>query len=230
VPETTAPTDLGTLTGRVFAAVLFDMDGTLIDSTPAVERSWRQWAEEYDVRELGFGGWHGIPAAQIVTNFLPEPQWADAAARIAELEIADVEGIVVLPGSAQALAALPGRRAAIVTSCVRPLALARIAATGLIAPDVMVTADQVKVGKPDPAPFLLAAQLLGVDPADCLVVEDAPAGLTAALAAGSARLAVATTHTADQLDADAVVADLAAVTFTVQPDGVRVALTGSTLS
>jgi sugar-phosphatase len=117
---------------------------------------------------------------------------------------------------------LPERRAAIVTSCVRPLALARLAATGLTAPEVMVTADQVEIGKPDPAPFLLAARLLGVDPADCLVVEDAPAGLTAALAAGSARLAVSTTHTAQELDADAIVADLAAVRFTVGADGVRV--------
>jgi sugar-phosphatase len=224
VPETTAPTELGTLTDRAFAAVLFDLDGTLIDSTPAVERSWRTWAQEYGVHELGFGSWHGIPAAQIVPKFLPEAQWDEAVRRIDELEILDVEGIVLLPGSAEALAALPGRRAAIVTSCVRPLALARLAATGLVAPEVLVTADQVQIGKPDPAPFLLAARLLGVDPADCLVVEDAPAGLTAALAAGSARLAVSTTHTAQELDADAIVADLAAVRFTVGPDGVWVSL------
>ncbi len=221
-PVTTA--GLGLLADRAFAAVLFDLDGTLIDSTPAVERSWYRWAEEYDVRELGFGSWHGIPAAQIVTHFLPEPQWAEAARRIQELEIADVDGIRVLPGTREALAALPGRWAAIVTSCVRPLAEARIGATGLSAPDVVVTADQVAVGKPDPAPFLLAAELLGVDPADCLVVEDAPAGLTSAKAAGSFRLALSTTHTADQLEADAVVADLAAVRFTIEPDGVRVSL------
>jgi len=205
-------------------AVLFDLDGTLIDSTPAVERSWRRWAQEYDVRELGFGSWHGIPAAQIVTHFLPEPQWAEAARRIEQLELADVEGILVLPGTREALAALPGRRAAIVTSCVRPLARARIAATGLSAPDVVVTADQVKLGKPDPAPFLLAAELLGVDPVDCLVVEDAPAGLTSAKAAGAARLALSTTHPRDQLEADAVVGDLSAVRFSVHPDGVRISL------
>jgi sugar-phosphatase len=222
VSETTLPTALGALAGRVFAAVLFDLDGTLIDSTPAVERSWRRWADEFGIELSGFGSWHGIPAAQIVTTMLPEDQWPGAVRRIEEIEIADVEGILVLPGAAAALAALPSGRAAIVTSCVWPLAMARIAATGLSAPDVIVTADQVRVGKPDPAPYLLAAQRLGVDPADCLVVEDAPAGLTSALAAGAARLAVVTTHAADQLEAEAVIADLDSVCFTVAEDGVRV--------
>ena len=210
------------LAGRAFAAVLFDLDGTLIDSTPVVERSWLRWAEEFGIELSGFGSWHGIPAAQIVTTMLPEDQWPDGVRRIEQIEIADVEGILVLPGAVAALAALPSGRAAIVTSCVWPLAMARIAATGLSAPDVIVTADQVRVGKPDPAPYLLAAQRLGVDPADCLVVEDAPAGLTSALAAGAARLAVVTTHAADQLEADAVIADLDSVCFTVAEDGVRV--------
>ena len=220
--ETTLPTALGVLAGRAFAAVLFDLDGTLIDSTPVVERSWLRWAEEFGIELSGFGSWHGIPAAQIVTTMLPEDQWPDGVRRIEQIEIADVEGILVLPGAVAALAALPSGRAAIVTSCVWPLAMARIAATGLSAPDVIVTADQVRVGKPDPAPYLLAAQRLGVDPADCLVVEDAPAGLTSALAAGAARLAVVTTHAADQLEADAVIADLDSVCFTVAEDGVRV--------
>jgi sugar-phosphatase len=222
VSETTLPTALGVLAGRAFAAVLFDLDGTLIDSTPVVERSWLRWADEYGIELSGFGSWHGIPAAQIVTTMLPEDQWPDAVRRIEQIEIADVEGILVLPGAVAALAALPSGRAAIVTSCVWPLAMARIAATGLSAPDVIVTADQVPVGKPDPAPYLLAARRLGVDPADCLVVEDAPAGLTSALAAGAARLAVVTTHAADQLEADAVIADLDSVCFTVAEDGVRV--------
>jgi sugar-phosphatase len=117
---------------------------------------------------------------------------------------------------------LPGGRAAIVTSCVWDLATARIAATGITAPAVMVTADQVKIGKPDPAPFLLAASRLGVDPADCLVIEDAPAGLASGRAAGASLLALLSTHTAAELDADAVVGNLAAVRFAVSPEGVRV--------
>jgi sugar-phosphatase len=199
--------------------VLFDMDGTLIDSTPVVERSWLRWADEFGVDLPGFGSWHGMPAAQVVPVLLPEERWAEAIRRIEEIEVSDVEGIVMLPGTEAALAALPAGRAAIVTSCVWPLAMARIAATGLTPPDVIVTADQVTIGKPDPAPFLLAAQKLGVDPGDCLVVEDAPAGLTAAKAAGAARLAVVTTHTPDQLDADAVVCDLSAVRFSVDASG-----------
>jgi sugar-phosphatase len=224
VPQTSLPIDLGVLSGRVFAAVLFDMDGTLIDSTPAVNRSWSRWAQEFGVNLTSLDGMHGIPAAQVLGAMVAPERLQEAAARIEEIEIADVEGILVLPGAAEALAALPAGRGAIVTSCTRPLAVARIAATGLQAPAVVVTADQVPLGKPDPAPYLLAAEKLGVDPADCLVVEDAPAGLAAGLAAGSFRLALSTTHTADQLEADAIVADLASVRFVSETGGIRIHL------
>ena len=218
------PTDLGVLTDRVFAAVLFDMDGTLIDSTPSVNRSWSRWAQEFGVDLTSLTGKHGIPAAQIMGGIVGPERMREAVDRIEQIEIADVEGILVLPGAIEALAALSAGRAAIATSCTWELAKARIGATGLQAPAVLVTADQVAMGKPNPAPFLLAAEKLGVDPADCLVVEDAPAGLAAALAAGAFRLAVSTTHTPDELDADAIVADLGSVRFTVTPDGVRVVL------
>jgi mannitol-1-/sugar-/sorbitol-6-phosphatase len=213
VPQTSLPSDLGVLAGRTFAAVLFDMDGTLVDSTPSVNRSWRRWAQEYGVDLTSLDGKHGIPAMQVLGGLVPPERLREAADRIEEIEIADVEGILVLPGAAEALAALPAGRAAIVTSCTAPLAAARIGATGLQAPAVIVTADQVPVGKPDPAPYLLAAQKLGVDPADCLVVEDAPAGLASGRAAGCFRLAVSTTHPAHELEADAIVANLAAVRF-----------------
>jgi sugar-phosphatase len=224
---------LDSLTGRVFAAVLFDMDGTLIDSTPAVARAWKQWAEEFGVPLPGDGDWHwhGIPAGQVVSMLLPSDRVEEGARRIEEIETADTDGVVLLPGTVDALAALaalavPGGpvwgRAAIVTSCTRPLADARIAAAGLEPPGVMVTADEVAVGKPDPAPYLLAAQRLGVDPADCLVVEDAPAGLTSGRAAGAATLALTTTTAYDELSADAIVADLSAVRFVSGADGVRI--------
>ncbi|MCE0540275.1 HAD-IA family hydrolase [Kineosporia rhizophila] len=214
---------LGSLAGRTFAAVLFDMDGTLIDSTPAVERSWLRWAAEFGVPMTSFGTWHGVPAAQIVPEFLPEDQWAAGTRRIEEIETEDTEGVVVLPGAAEALAALaPSGRSAIATSCVGPLARARIAVTGLVAPSVLVTADMVAVGKPDPAPYRLAAEKLGFDASDCLVVEDAPAGLASGRAAGAACLAVTTTHAADQLPADAIVQNLDAVQFVVTDAGVQV--------
>jgi len=214
--------DLSALERRTFDAVLFDLDGTLIDSTPAVLRSWVTWAHEHDVDPRSLEGNHGVPAAQIVASVLPPHQVQAALQRIVEIEVADVEGILVLPGTLDALAALPGGACAVVTSCTRVLAHARIEATGLPAPAVVVTADDVTTGKPDPAPYLLGARLLGVDPARCLVVEDAPSGLLAGSLAGAATLAVTTTTPADQLRADAVVTDLSDVRFTASADGVRV--------
>ena len=224
VPSSTpSPTDLlAALSGRRFAAVLFDMDGTLIDSTPVVVRSWVTWALERGIDPKRLEGHHGVPAAQIVRGLVAEADVESAIARINALEIADVDGITMLPGAAEAVGALPEARRAIVTSCTRPLAAARIEAAGLLAPSIVVTADDVPTGKPDPAPYLLGARRLGVDPADCLVVEDAPSGLVSARTAGAATLAVTTTTAADQLDADAVIGTLADVRFAADADGVRV--------
>lgn len=211
------PWTSGVLESRQFAAVLFDMDGTLIDSIPAVVRSWLRWADEEDVDPRRLTGFHGVPARGIAERLLP-PERVDAAvARIEAIEVADVEGISVLPGALEALAALggPHDRCAIATSCTAPLAQARIAATGLPVPRVLVTASDVTRGKPHPEPFLLAASRLGVEPSDCLVVEDAPGGLVAARAAGCATLAVTTTTARADLVADAVVENLAAVCFEV---------------
>ena len=129
-----------------------------------------------------------------------------------------------MPGAAELFAAVPADRRAIVTSGVRALALARIDAAGLPRPAVLVTFDDVAQGKPHPEPFLLAAQRLGVDAADCLAVEDAPPGLTAARAAGCTTLAIVGTHRADQLGADAVVSSFAG--FRVYPvdGGLRIAV------
>ena len=216
--------DLSALEGRTFDAVLFDLDGTLIDSTPAVVRSWVAWAHEHGVDPRSLEGNHGVPAAQIVASVLAPHRVPAGLQRIVEIEVADVEGILVLPGTLDALAALAGA-CAVVTSCTRVLAAARIAATGLPAPSVVVTADDVTTGKPDPAPYRLGAQRLGVDPARCLVVEDAPMGLRAGRLAGATTLAVTTTTSAAELVADAIVVDLSDVEFRVEADGVRVVRT-----
>ena len=215
---------LGRLAGQVFDGVIFDMDGTLIDSTPAVLRSWSTWAIEYGFAPRELLVHHGIPAASVVRTVLPEDQHAAAMERINALELADLEDIVVLPGAAEALAALAGAKNAIATSCTVPLAEARIRVTNLVAPSVLVTADDVTHGKPHPEPFLVAAQRMGVDPEHCLVVEDAPKGLEAARAAGCFTLAVMTTTAPEKLVADAVIPDLSAVTFTADPEGIRVRL------
>lgn len=219
------PRRLGTLEGRTFAAVLFDMDGTLIDSVPAVVRSWVRWAQEEEVDPRELAGFHGVPAKGIIATLLPPDRVDSAFERIEAIEIADTDGITVLPGALDALAALSGevQRCAIATSCTRSLADSRLAATGLPAPAVVVTASDVTRGKPHPEPFLLAATRLGFDAADCLVVEDAPSGLEAARAAGCATLAVSTTTAPADLIADAVVDDLGAVRFRVESGRVRLA-------
>ncbi len=214
--------DLGKLADETFEAVIFDMDGTLIDSTPAVIRAWDLWATEHGLTRDDLAGNHGVPSAGVVRAVLPEHRHEAAIDRINELEIADVEGIEVLPGAAEALASLAHGKSAIATSCTVPLAAARIAAAQLVPPSVLVTVDDVARGKPHPDPFLEAARRLGADPTRCLVVEDAPKGLLAARAAGCFTLAVVTTTPVDELDADAVVPNLAAVRFETVQNGIRV--------
>lgn len=214
---------------ETFDAVLFDMDGTLISSTGSVERCWLRLAEEFGMPTgpMSPFAFHGVPARAIIDDLLADrPQEVrDAAlARVVELEIADVAGIEVLPGAADALAVLaPAGRCAVVTSCGSALAAARFGAVDLVAPPRTVTADDVARGKPDPEPYLRGAAALGVDVRRCLVVEDAESGVRSGRAAGAATLALRTTHAAGPGGgADLVVADLGAVRFAVHPDGVRV--------
>ncbi|MET3804567.1 sugar-phosphatase [Nakamurella sp. UYEF19] len=207
------------IAGRTFDAVLFDMDGTLVDSTPAVERSWATWGAEYGLTRSALAAGHGQPASQLVRLLLAADQIDGGLARIAELELEDLHDITVLPGAAELLAAMPADRVAIVTSATRQLAEARIAAAGLTAPAVVVTFDDVTHGKPNPEPFLTGAARLGIDPSRCLVVEDAPAGIKAGRAAGCATLAVTTTSTRSELDADLVVDSLAQVSIVPGPEG-----------
>jgi mannitol-1-/sugar-/sorbitol-6-phosphatase len=214
--------DLGRLADEVFEAVIFDLDGTLIDSTPAVLRSWSTWAEEYGLAPMDSLRHHGVPSAAVVRAVIPEDLREAAMRRIYELEIADLHDIVVLPGAVEALSSLARAKNAIATSCTVPLAKARIATAQLVPPSVLVTADDVRHGKPHPEPFLEAARRLGVDPGRCLVVEDAPKGLEAAQAAGCFTLAVVTTTPREQLDADAVVADLSEIRFDAHHQGIRV--------
>ena len=197
-------------------AVLFDMDGTLIDSTPAVDRSWAAWERLWNVRLGVRASALGRPARDIVAERVPAED-AEAAFRdIERLEVADTDGIVVLPGVRELLGAIPDGRWAVATSCSAPLAAARLGATG-IEPTVLVTASDTALGKPNPDPYLAAAARLGVPPEECLVVEDAVAGIAAGRAAGCATLGVLGTVSAHALGADVVVADLRGVR--VERDG-----------
>lgn len=215
--------DLGGLGGRTFAAVLFDFDGTLVDSTPSVTRSWTTWTAEYGVSDLAVS--HGVPVIEKINSLIEPERRAEALARIRALELADTDGIVPLPGAREALEALDDATCAIVTSCDRDLFDLRAEVVGFRVPAVTVTRTDVDHGKPDPEPWLRACELLGVEPADCLVVEDSVAGLVSGREAGCATLGLLTTTRRDEVEADAVVADLGAVRFGVV-DG-RAVLRGS---
>lgn len=198
------PTD-SPVFGRTFAAALFDLDGTLIDSTPAVNRAWLQLAREFDMELDVLAAGHGQPAAQLVAALFPEHLAESALARVSEIEAEELDDVVALQGAEDTLKSLPEQSKAIVTSGTRLIATNRLRAAGVTPPAVLVTFDDVTRGKPHPEPFLLAAQRLGVDPADCVVFEDAPAGLAAARAAGCATVAIEGTHEEHELDADLVV-------------------------
>ncbi|MFD7032797.1 HAD-IA family hydrolase [Streptomyces sp. NPDC059917] len=209
-------------------ALLFDNDGTLLSSMESVYRCWARWAGEYGITEADFAAveLHGRPAAEIIADLLPEAVRAEALARIERLEVEDVAGgVVALPGTKELLSALPAGRWAVVTSATRPLAEARLREVGIDFPE-LVAADDITRGKPDPEPFLLAAARLGVDPARCVVFEDAPAGLAAGRAAGMRTVALTTTHRADELVADVVVRDLSAVSVQVTADGLVIDTNG----
>ncbi len=171
-------------------AVLFDMDGTLVDSDGAVERAWLSWAADFGVDgPEAFRMAHGSPSEATVRKLLPhldEAALRVAAARQLELQYDDLDDVTATPGAHDLIATLDRRGLpwAVVTSADTRLAKARLAAAGIVAP-VLVTTDDIAAGKPDPAGYLRAAELLGVPAGDCLVVEDAEVGLAAARAAGA---------------------------------------------
>jgi sugar-phosphatase len=181
---------------RSFGAFLFDMDGTILDSIAAAERVWSVWAMRHGIDVDKFlPTIHGMRASETMRRQnLANVDIAAEAAWLTQAEIDDVEGIVQIPGAATFLAALPANRWAIVTSSPRRLALRRLEAAGLPVPAMMVSGEDVENGKPAPDCFLLAARRLGLDPADCLVFEDAPAGIAAAEAAGTGLAVITTTH------------------------------------
>ena len=182
-----------------FAAVISDLDGVLVDSMAATSRAWARWGERHGVDGAALqAANHGRPARDVVAEHVPADQLEAEAAFMLDAEVTDTAGVVALPGAADVLA-LPV--VAIATSCLAPLARARLRAAGLHAPDVLVTADQVAHGKPAPDSYLLAAARLGLDPADCLVLEDAPSGVAAGRAAGMTVWAVTTTHAPADLTA-----------------------------
>ena len=189
------------------SALLFDLDGVLIDSTPAVARVWRRWAIEHGLDpETVVRRAHGRPSRITIGELLPDPnldiEREDREVERREME--DLDGVVLLPAARKLLATLPPDRWTIATSCTRALAEVRLRAAGLPVPRAMITSSDVKVGKPDPEPYLKAAAKLGFAASDCIVVEDAPAGVRSGKAAGARVIAFLTTMDRRDLeDADA---------------------------
>ncbi|WP_460135216.1 HAD-IA family hydrolase [Pseudomonas sp. S1_E04] len=181
---------------RPYRAFLFDMDGTLLNSIAAAERVWSRWAERHGLDVAAFlTTIHGARAIDTITRqALPgidpevEAQW------ITEAELNDVQGVVAIGGAVEFLNGLPGDQWALVTSAPKTLALRRLQAAGITPPAVLVTAEDVAIGKPDPACYVLGAQRLGVAVRDCLVFEDAKVGIRAGEAAGADVLVVTSTH------------------------------------
>jgi sugar-phosphatase len=195
------------------AVILFDLDGVLVDSTGSVTRQWRRWAEEHNldaqkVVEIA----HGVRTIEIVRKLAPHLGAEAEVKRIEKREADDQEGVAVMPGAAELLKAIPEGRWCVVTSGTRYLATARLKLANLPTPQVLVSADDVSKGKPDPEPYLMGAKLLGMKPAECLVIEDAPAGIRAAHAGGMKAIGITSTYPASELqEADAVVQKLAQI-------------------
>src|SRR5580704_9817561 len=176
------------------AALLFDLDGVLINSTPAVARVWRGWAIEHGFNpEEVVARAHGRPSLTTVREYLPSSDYEAENREVERREIADLEGVVPLPGALDLLASLPADRWTIVTSCTRPLAEVRIRAAGLPLPKKMITSNDITHGKPHPEPYLKGAASLGFPPTECVVLEDVPAGVRAGKAASAKVIALQTT-------------------------------------
>jgi sugar-phosphatase len=210
--------------------MLFDLDGVLVDSTPAVARVWHGWAVEHGfdpekVVQLA----HGRPSRITIRDLLPNADVEVEDREVERREIEDLDGVVLLPGAGELLKSLPADRWTIATSCTRKLAEVRLKAAGLPVPKTMVTSSEVKIGKPDPEPYVKAAAKLGFASSECIVVEDAAAGVRAGKAAGARVIAFLTTMVRSSLEeagADWIVRDCSDIAATNDEDGLLLRLRG----
>ena len=203
------------------AAILFDLDGVLCDSTRQVDREWRDWAARKGVDgDAVMAIAHGVRTIEVIRRVAPHLDAESEAAAIENHEAHDQTGVVVMPGALQLVQSIPEGRWGVVTSGSRPLAQNRLRHCGLPVPEVLVTSDDVTNGKPHPEPYLKGAEGLGYGAAECLVIEDAPAGIQSARAGGMKVLGITSTYRADVLGhADAVIGKLAQVRVTSNGSG-----------
>jgi sugar-phosphatase len=201
-------------------AMLFDMDGVLVNSTDVVSRVWRRWAIAHGFDpDAVVRAAHGRPSIDTVRDFLPHADSNAENLEVERQEIDDLEGVVAIPGAPELVSSLPANRWTVVTSATRPLAEVRLRAAGIPIVSTMITSGDIQRGKPDPEPYLKAAARLGYAPEDCVVVEDAPAGIRAGKAAGARVIAFPTTSKRAELEAagaDWVVRNCADITATLE--------------
>ena len=202
-------------------AILFDMDGVLVSSTSADERSWLRWARVHGIEHsFSIHDTHGRRTVDTIRAALPDADLTTELRRMEDFDAEDSTGTLLYPGVHQLLAVLPPDRWSIVTSASERILRQRLVLFGVALPPHVVTADHVTRGKPDPEPYRLGAAQLGAAPADCLVLEDAPAGIRSAKAAGCQVLAVASSHPVAELrHADWVIPALIDLSVTLSPDG-----------
>jgi sugar-phosphatase len=207
--------------------ILFDMDGVLISSIGSVDRCWKRWAKMYGIPDAeNYQVPHGVRAIDIVKSLRPDIDPQEGLRVIEDMEIEDTADLKVLPGAKVLLAGLPPERWAIVTSATKRLTVARLTVAGLPVPERLISADMVERGKPDPEPYRRGAELLGLRPEDCVVVEDAPSGVGAGKAAGSRVLGVLGTHTCEELrEADWIVDSLERVVVRIDDGGLELRFT-----
>jgi sugar-phosphatase len=195
------------------SAILFDLDGVLCDSTRAVDREWREWAARKGVDgDAIMAIAHGVRTVEVIRRVAPHLDAEAEAAAIESHEAIDHRGVVVMPGAVELVKSIPDGRWGVVTSGTRPLATNRLQYCGLPVPEVLVTSDDVTNGKPHPEPYLKGAEKLGLRPAECLVIEDAPAGIQSARAGGLKVIGLASTYKPEKLThADAVAQKLTGI-------------------
>jgi sugar-phosphatase len=209
------------------SAVLFDLDGVLVDSTPAVERVWKSWANEHGLDPDYVIQWaHGRRSVETIRRVAPQMDAAKENLKIEQREIDDMEGVRAIEGAAELLASVPPGHWTVVTSATRALAEARMDYVHLPLPKEAITAELVERGKPDPEPYLKGAALLGFAPGECLVIEDTAAGIAAAKAAGMLAVGLTSTYPAYELrEADVVVRSCADIRIEVgtgnEEDGIK---------
>lgn len=203
--------------------MLFDMDGVLLDSTHAVARVWHQWAIEhgFDPEEVVRAA-HGRPSISTIRDYLPGSDYEAENREVERRELADLEGVIPWPGAIELLRSLPLERWAIVTSCTRSLAEVRLRAGGLPRPKIFITSNDIAHGKPAPDAYVKGAEMLGIKPAEIIVVEDVPAGVRSGKAAGCRVIALRTTMPEADLQAagaDWLVKDCSAISLRTSKTG-----------